>query len=517
MPIPMQPVSIATPGNQGLQSRLESSYMPPQWSTVATNCVIDSAGRVAARKGWTQTTSTPLGSTPTIKVIHEYIDTSGDKIIISSTASGIYDGTATLTSRLGATTQAAGNWKFVNHNDYCLAWQAGEAPMVKSGAGDWANITFDTLSAGSHTWGNEACAAYGRVWTTNADGTVVKYSSLLDHTDFASDTGDASTTVGTTAGVIDTKAVWVNGMDSVVAIAAFNGYIVFFGKRNILIYGDATGGNNYLDPNSSTFGLVEAIDGRGCIARDSVQAVGDDILFASYDGVFSLGRTIQEKSNPQYDETANIRDQLATYLNGETPSLIKSTYNKKQGFYLLSFPTFGVTLCMDLRGRSELGGRKCTWWTGNCPGGLCSTEAGTLYLGQAGVIGTYEGYLDGESNYYIEYYSGWFPINEEQRFAILKKLTLHCYTTDSTSVTAYWAWDYSLSFYNETLVFQGQAAAEYGTAEYGIAEFGPAGSLSPKQYMGRGFGSIIKFGVRAQINGPFAIQQINLYAKPGRI
>src|SRR5574343_505806 len=164
MPVPLLPLTIATPGNQGLLSELESSHLPPQWATVATNCVIDAAGRIAAREGWTQSTSTPLGSTPTIKVIHEYIDTSGDKIIISTTASDIYDGVSTLTSRLGATTQAAGNWKFVNHNDYCLAWQAGELPMVKSGTGNWANIAFDTLSSGSHTWGNEVCAAYGRVW-----------------------------------------------------------------------------------------------------------------------------------------------------------------------------------------------------------------------------------------------------------------------------------------------------------------------------------------------------------------
>ena len=517
MPTPLMPVTLPTPGNQGLMSQLESSHLPPQWATVADNCVIDRAGRLAARKGWEQLTVTPLGSTPNIKVVHEYVDTTGDKIIVSSVVDALYDGTATLTARTGAVAANAGNWKFQNFNDKCIAWQASEAPIVKTGAGNWAAISFDALSAGTHTWGNEVCVAYGRVWTTNDDGTVVKYSSLLDETDFASDQGNASNTVGTTAGVIDTKAVWVNGMDSVVAIAAFNGCIVFFGKRNILIYGDASGADQ-LNPNSATFQLVEAIDGRGCVARDSVQAVGDDLLYLSYEGVFSLGRVIQEKSNPQYDETANIRDTLISYSNGENAAYIKSTYNNKEGIYLLTFPSYSLTLCMDMKARSESGARKCTFWTGNAPGGLCSTESGLLYFGNAGVIGKYTGYIDNTTAYTMQYTSGWFPINEELRAAVLKKIFLYAYATNDASATMYWYWDYSTGTYTETRVFDGNSPGLYGTGTYGTSTYGGGGSLDPKSYMGRGFGNIFKFGMSVNINSSeFAVQQISLYAKAGRI
>ena len=59
------------------------------------------------------------------------------------------------------------------------------------------------------------------------------------------------------------------------------------------------------DPTSN-ISLVEVIDGVGCIARDSIQDIGTDILFLSDTGVRSLGRIIQEKSAPIFDASKKV-------------------------------------------------------------------------------------------------------------------------------------------------------------------------------------------------------------------
>ena len=84
------------------------------------------------------------------------------------------------------------------------------------------------------------------------------------------------------------KSVW--GFDEIVALESFNGKLIIFGKNNIAIYNDP------FDPSATTFALDEVIQGVGCVARDSVQAFGDDVLFLAADGVRSLNRTkIQDK------------------------------------------------------------------------------------------------------------------------------------------------------------------------------------------------------------------------------
>ena len=81
--------------------------------------------------------------------------------------------------------------------------------------------------------------------------------------------------------------------------------------------------------------LVEHVKGIGCVARDSVQDIGTDLLFLSDTGVRSLQRTIQEKSMPMRDISSNIRNEIAYYISAQTDlNDVDSTYNEKERFYL---------------------------------------------------------------------------------------------------------------------------------------------------------------------------------------
>ncbi len=60
-------------------------------------------------------------------------------------------------------------------------------------------------------------------------------------------------------------------------------------------------------------------------------------------------RTIQEKSAPMRDISANVRDDLVLEISGETAAGIKAVYSDKEAFYLLSLPVRQLVYCFDMR------------------------------------------------------------------------------------------------------------------------------------------------------------------------
>ena len=92
----------------------------------------------------------------------------------------------------------------------------------------------------------------------------------------------------------------------VVALAAHNNSLIIFGRRQTLIYTGA------LTPSTMTLG--DTITGIGCVARDSVQMTGEDVIFLSDSGVRSISRTIQEKSAPMRTISRNVNDDIQGYI-----------------------------------------------------------------------------------------------------------------------------------------------------------------------------------------------------------
>ncbi len=109
---------------------------------------------------------------------------------------------------------------------------------------------------------NCALAAYGRIWMADiaGDPQTVYFSRLLDGSDFQ----------GGDSGSVSLNAVFPN-TDKIVAMAAHNDFLIIFGRNNIAIY------NNPIDV--TIMSLVDYIPNVGCVARDSVQNTGTDIIF----------------------------------------------------------------------------------------------------------------------------------------------------------------------------------------------------------------------------------------------
>ena len=113
--------------------------------------------------------------------------------------------------------------------------------------------------------------------------------------------------------------------------------------------------------------MADVIAGVGCVARDSVQATGGDLIFLSDTGVRSLGRLIQEKSLPMRDLTKNVRDDLLKDLQQERLNVgslkeVRSIYSEINAFYLLSFPSTETVYCLDMRQPLEDGSARITQW-----------------------------------------------------------------------------------------------------------------------------------------------------------
>jgi hypothetical protein len=348
---------------------------------------------------------------------------------------------------------------------------------------------------------NCALTAYGRLWVANITNNeqTVYFSDLQNPSNF---------TTGT-SGFLDISTVIPTG-DGIVALAAHNGFFIIFCRRHIIIYA------NPKDPATMT--LQDVIKGVGCIARDSVASVfGADLYFLSETGVQSLGRLIQEKSMPLRDISKNVRDELISNVANENLVNVKGIYVASESFYLLSLPYTGFTYCFDTRGSLENGAARTTIWKDINPTAFFVTEARNFYIGKAGYIGKYDGYLDNSSTYRFSYYTNYFDLDQPSTIKILKKLGMIVIGGGVQEIAVKWAFDYNTNYYSTTTSTRGGVVSEYGVGEYNIAEYSNGISLDGIKLIASGSGKILQLGFETDINGSaMSVQKIDIGLKIGK-
>jgi hypothetical protein len=347
---------------------------------------------------------------------------------------------------------------------------------------------------------NCVLAAYGRIWMADlvGDRQTVYFSRLLDGSDFQ----------GGDSGSLSINSVFPNN-DQIIALAAHNGFLIIFGRNNIAIY------RNPIDVTSLI--LEDFIPNVGCIARDSVQNTGTDIVFLSDSGVRSLQRVIQEKSLPMRDISKNVRDDLITAVASETASTIKSVYYDRDAFYLLTLPATRVTYCFDMRGALQDGSARVTIWDALDPKALFVNQSKELLLGKPGYIGKYYGHLDNASTYRLQYYTNYFDFGSPTALKVLKKIGFVIIGGAGDAVAIKWGFDYKESYSSETKTLDTGSVYEYNVGEYNIAEFSNGIVLDQFQINAGGTGAVMQLGLEAELNGdPLSIQKIDVYVAQGK-
>jgi hypothetical protein len=515
---PIQTFSISAPGFYGLNTQDSPLDLASGFALVATNCVIDQYGRIGSRKGYTRLNSSTgnLGAND-VGVMHELVQTDGTLTVLFAGNNKLFKlGTSNAVTELTyggggtAPTITASNWQCASLNGITYFFQTGHDPLIYDPA--VSTTTYRRVSeksgyAGTVPLGNLAISAFGRLWVANtsSDKTTVTFSDLL--------TGHIWT--GGTSGSLNVNQIWPNGADEVQALAAHNGFLFIFGKRQILVYQGAT--------TPSTMTLYDTIGGIGCLARDSVQTTSSDVIFLSNSGIRSLMRTIQEKSAPERDLSKNVRNDLMTDVAAQTLSSIKSVYSEREGFYLLTMPSNQSVYCLDTKVILQDGTSRVTTWDSITPTSLLSRRNGDLYIGKNGYVCSYSGYLDHESTYRMMYYTNNADLGNVNQVSILKKISAVVIGGTSQTVSIKWGFDFKANYLSANASIPSQGVAEYGIAEYGangspVAYYSDGIALQTLTVSASGSGKVVQTGYESDINGAqLSIQKIEIQAKNGKI
>ena len=562
---PIQPLVLDSIGVHGLNIQSSPSSLSPQWLTTANNVMLDEKGRVSTRKGVKQLTNlvtdSATANTLQVKSLGEYVNITGVKTLFAGAGANVYKintantpYTFDVQTFSGGTTKTDGNWQFTNFNNQFYGVQASNKPINYSGSAwlDLEDVGSYAAPSGVTTF-TPSCilGEYGRLWVgdigENRD--VVYYSDTLIGQTF---TGGAS-------GSIDLKTVWAG--DNITALASFMGKLVIFGKNNIVIY------NNPWNPAADEFILDEVIEGVGCVARDSVQLIGDDIVFLSASGVRSLGRTIQQDTMPLTDLSLAIKDELRTNIIQADMSKVKAQYDLSTGSYLLGFPDRNVVYVFDFKAITPDGAPRVTTWnfeTKKNPKSYLSTTD-TLYIGlghlnYAGRVASYDGYYDVEkedvtasygtsgacttagntwesgtskcwadvdNSYQSDFKTVWLDFDQPGISKFLKRFLGVWSGGKNMDVTLSWYRDYSavptsvnfsldpVSTGTEWLY---EIPSASGTSLYGVAKYSPA--FHPAEYkvsMSKA-AKVVRLEVVQTVKGfKAALQNMTIWAKQGKI
>lgn len=347
---------------------------------------------------------------------------------------------------------------------------------------------------------NCVLAAFGRIWFADiaGDQQTVYFSDLLKGSDFQ----------GGSSGSLNLGTIIENN-DPIVSLASHNGFLIIFTKNNIVIYGNP---DNPID-----LVLTDVIKGVGCLARDSVQNTGTDIVFLSDTGVRSLQRVIQEKSLPMRDISKNVRDDLMSNVISETASGIKSIYYDRDAFYLLTLPVTGRVYCFDLRTALPDGSARTTTWDDITPTSFCVTQDKKLYLGKAGYIGEYASYLDNGSTYRMEYFTNYFDFDNPTNIKIIKKLGFVIVGGAGDIIAIKWGFDYSENYFALTKTLANLGVSQYNISEYNIAEYTNGIVLDNFRIQAGGTGYVVQIGIECDVNGSaISVQRMDVYSKIGK-
>ena len=519
----IQTSSVSAPGFFGLNTQDSPLDLASGFALVATNCIIDQFGRIGAREGFSRINSSSgaLGAND-VAVMHELVQADGTLTILFAGNNKLFklDGSNAVSELTyggggAAPTITASNWSVASLNGITYFFQSGHDPLIFDPA--VSTTTFRRVSeksgyAGTVPLANIVISAYGRLWVadTATDNVTITFSDLLS--------GHVWT--GGSSGSLNINTVWPNGADNITGLAAHNNFLIIFGSRQILVY---AGANNPAGTSPVTFLLTDSVGGIGCIARDSIQQTGKDVLFLSNSGVRSFARTIIEKSLPVGDLSKNIRNDLMQIIGTEDLNNVKSVYSETKAFYLLTLPVVSEVYCFDTRGQLQDGTFRVTRWDSIAPTSLLSRRNGDVLIGKNGFVCKYGTYKDHTSPYRFMYFTNHADLGNQNVTSLLKKIKVVVIGGTNQTVTIKFGFDFRSNYQSVNAQIPIQGIAQFGISEYGensvpLSEYSDGVALQTLAVPVSGSGKIVQTGYESDIDGaPLSIQRIEIQSKDGKI
>ena len=512
----LQTLSVVSPGFYGLNTQESGITLSPNFAQLTDNVIIDKYGRLGSRKGWQMFTDSGASSLSgaAIEFLMEHVNADNSVVTISGGGNKLFkegDGIDVLVDITPAAyTITANNWKGASLYDHALIVQEGHLPLIYTESVTPACQTLNAYTGTTQSFGTnyprDVIAAYGRFWVH--DGSTVYWSTDIADTAFP-------VFGGGTSGLLNISAVLPNNVDTIIGIAAHNDLLIIFCERNIVMY---SGAANPL----GDFQLHDVIAGVGCVARDSIQSTGGDLIFLSDTGVRSLGRLVQEKSLPMRDLTKNVRDDLIKDLlqersNSGNLAKVKSAYSEVNAFYLLSFPSTSTVYCLDMRQALEDGSSRVTQWYEYEAKAFVRRRDRELLIGKTNGIGRYYGYTDNGEAYRLRYFSHYLDLQSPTTLKILKQISATVIGGSNQSFVIKSSFDYSTAARSYPFTIADRGVSEYGLAEYNISEFSFGIILDSIKSSVGGSGNKIQIGFEANVQGnELSVQKLDIFVKTGR-
>lgn len=411
--------------------------------------------------------------------------------------------------------------------------------------------------------GNIAIAAYGRLWVTGVEGDyeTIYVSSLLNPLLWY----DATPWFETqdqfnTGAVLGVREVWPLGQDRIVGLHAHNGFLFCFGRNSTIVYEGVEG--DIASENGAR--VKDSIPNLGLVFRDAVCNIGTDVLFLDDSGVRTLGRAIQERSNPIADASINIRTTITRLtLQEQHVEMGRAAmfYDASKMIAVLSYYSRPESYVFHTGAASETGGLKVVTWTGRnilqglhinkdtvtggeCtlvggvgtqwvneqPGAPSGSDGGTVVptLTEEGQIQSFaclwrlEGY-DEEGYYKMRYESVAVPFSQWPSQTAIPKSTYYVVQSQSTPTVGKATWGFGNKLeYSDEFDISIAHGRGWGISEFGYDSFGPTWDGTAHWFNYKvntcGSGSYFRVGLELEVRGDaYALQEITVNGAVGRI
>jgi len=292
------------------------------------------------------------------------------------------------------------------------------------------------------------------------------------------------------------------------------------------MYVDGSGSVVGIDPENMY--VVDTVEGTGLLMRDSVVNIGEgDLWFISPEGVQSLARVVQDKTNPLVSVSGNQRSKVQDLLLNESGNSVQAVYSPEQHMVLFNFNGDNEYLMYDTQMQDQDGSYRCAVWTG-MGDRVCMTTRrnGDIVFGlTTGEIGKYSNYRDdagsADTIYDLVYATPWIDAGAHNRLKISKGFYGHFYGRETLTATARWAFDFRPLEFSETFTNDYESSGgEFGAGEFGEDEFGTGHRFRRQYTSGMGEGQFIKLWITIQstdVDAVVAIQEVGMMLKYGRI
>jgi len=282
--------------------------------------------------------------------------------------------------------------------------------------------------------GGVSHSAFGRLWiqkeATGVNQNTIVYSGANNHQQWY--VGPS----GANAGELDLAAnfsAWKNGYDELVAISSFDKFLVAFMRNSIIVYESPD--------NVANIKINMALQGVGCLSKDSIQSIGNDLYFLSATGVRSLRQVLQSGDKVELSDISVLvrRALMEDVAPSETVlTSVRSNYDPEEGQYWLKSEG-GTIWVFDLASLNPGIPTRITkyidtdWFS-------FSYHEGDSYLGYRGRIGKYNNYLDDGVAYQCEWLSNPFDLDTSS-LKVLKKIgiTIEGQSTDEVTINTQFA------------------------------------------------------------------------------